>query len=244
MNMKKNSYQGVSFLLVVLVFTSCVGPQNLQNKVNRHAYESIAVYDSKIINDKSDVKIAFNYSDSSGLPFDNKVELIDGGMVWLLLFFKYEYDMELYMGDGASNPVVTDKMEEIFNTTFERSGDFTIADSTDKADLICNITYEKIEVMAPYYRYGFGLTTFVTTSDEVDGSHSDIAVNIELKNNEKDQILMDSTFSASKDIGFNASSVKKYEVSDFAMVNLLENLTLSTQEIAKEVTTSINKEVE
>lgn len=239
--MKKICYQGVSFLLVVLVFSSCIGPKNLQNQVNRHAYESIAVYDSKIINDKSDVKIAFNYSDSSSLPFDNKVELIDGGMLWLLLFFKYDYEMELYMGDGASNPVVTDKMEEIFNTTFERSGDFIIADSTDVADLICNVTFEKIEVKAPYDRNGFGLLSMVSTSETADGSNSDIAINIELKNNKEDQILMDSTFSVSKDIGFNASSVKQNEVSDFAMVNLLENLTLSTQEIAKEVTASINE---
>lgn len=243
MKMMKINYQGASFLLVVLFFTSCVGPKNLQNQVNRYAYESIAVYDSKIIDDKSDVKIAFNFSDSSSLPFDNKVELKDGGMLWLLLFFKYDYDMELYMGNGASNPMVTDKMEEIFNTTFERSGDFIIVDSTVKADLICDITFEKIEVMTPYDREGFGLLSMVSTSETADGSHSDIAIKIELKNNKEDQILMDSTFSASKDIGFNASSVKQNEVRDFAMVNLLENLTISTQEIAKRVTASLNNEI-
>lgn len=154
---------------------------------------------------------------------------------------KYNYDMQITMGNNACEPSILLKMEEIINTTFRRSGNFKLADSvSNKSDYTCNISFDKIKIDAPYQRYGSGLGGSVSYSEKAFGSHAELKVSIEMFRHNASEAIIDSSFTITNEVGFNASSLKLYEVPNYAMRNLIEKLTLSTQEIAKQLTNTIN----
>ncbi len=230
----------VVFLLIIL-FASCVGPKALQRQINKKSYESVLIFDSEKITEKPDRKINFEIVNESTIPAESTVLKNDGRMLWLLLFYTYNYDMTITLGDNASNPSALPLVENALTGTFDRSGAFkrVLSSKSLETDYKGIITIKELNITCDYYRKGMGFWSYTTQSENADNSTGKVKFNLKLYNNEG-SLLLDKDYTENRSIAFATTSTKIREVKKMTMKNLIENLTLSSQAVGLAMTNDIN----
>ena len=225
-----------------VLFTSCMGPKSLQRQINRTAYEPVMIYDSEIASEKSDQKVAFDFINESGLPAESTVIKNDGHFLYLILFYTYDYDMTVKLGENASDPSATNIVKNALYGTVDRSGAFNriVETETTKADYKSVVTLKEVDISCKYYRKGMAFGA--TSTDEVRAEKSIGKVVLNLKLYDRSgAVILEKDYTENGVTEFATSTTKYNEVRKMAMKNLIENLTVSSQSLARAMTYDINK---
>jgi len=237
----------LKFPIVVCAFiflTSCQGPKTLQMQVNRKTYEPLLIHDKNILEDKSSKTLKLTIVDRANLSDLSEVSKKNGYFLPLLLFSVWNYDMVITLGNHSSNPRVVSFVQSSIEETFERSGDFIITDSTSQSphNYLCEITIDSINVNCDYNRTGMSSMNFYSASETAYSSKGFVKLTLDLIENDKS--VLSKTYSIEKSVNFIKTDDNIKNVKHHAMKNLIENLTLSTKEIAENMVNDVNSKVE
>lgn len=239
--MKK--FQSLLCLLVaVLLLASCMGPKSLQRQINRKSYEPVLVFDSEIASEKGAETVSFDFVNESRLPMESTVTKNDGKFLWLLLYYHYNYDMTVHLGENLSDPTATNLVKTALYGTLDRSGAFNriVETETVKPDYRSVITVKEIDVTCKYYRKGMGVWSYTTSEVKADKSIGKVSINLKLYDR-NGKILMDKDYVENGVTDFTTSTTKYQDVRKMAMQNLIENLTVSSQTIGRKMTSDLNQ---
>lgn len=237
----KNLYSILSLLGLSLLFTNCVGPKSLQKQINRTAYEPILILDSEQVTEKSDKTIAFEIVNESPLTPGSTVFKNDGHFLYLLIFYTYEYDMTITLGDNASNPSALGIMENALYGTFDRSGILQRQMPSDSSvtDYRALVTVKEVDIKCDYINKGFGFWSFSSSEASAQKSQGKVVTNLKLYDKEGN-LLLEKDYTKHETTEFASTTTNYSLVRKMAMKNLVENLTLSSQDIALQLTHDIN----
>ena len=232
----------LSLALAAALFTSCMGPKSLQRQINRTAYEPVMIYDSEIASEKSDQKVAFDFINESALPAESTVIKNDGHFLWLLIFYTYDYDMTVRLGENASDPSATNIVKNALYGTIDRSGAFNriVETESTEADYKTVVTLKEVDISCRYYRKGMAFGSASTDEVRADKSIGKMVLNLKLYDKTGEMIL-EKDYEENGVTAFTTPSTKYREVRKMAMKNLIENLTVSSQSIARAMTYDINR---
>lgn len=200
------------------------------------------VFDSEFASEKLNQQVSFDFVNESGIGEKSSVIKNDGRFLWLLLYYSYDYDMTVTLGENASNPTVTNVVKNAFYGTIDRSGIFNrvVETETVKPNYRSVITIKEMDVTCKYYRTGMGFWSYTTDEVKADKSYGKYTINLKLYN-QNGEVMLDKDYTKDAVTDFAISTTKYNEVSKMAMKNLIENLTVSSQEIARTMTNDINK---
>ena len=238
--MKKNT-SILYTLIAVILFTGCMGPKSLQRQINRTAYEPVMIFDSEIASEKSDQKVAFAFVNESNLPLESTVVKNEGRFLYLVLFYSYDYDMTVTLGENASEPSATTIVKNAIYGTADRSGIFHRVMDTDsvKADYRSVITLKEANISCKYYRKGMGMGSTSTNEVRADKSIGKVVMNLKLYDRDG-AVILEKDYEENGITDFATATTEYREVRKMAMKNLIENLTVSSQNVARQMTYDIN----
>ena len=91
-----------------------------------------------------------------------------------------------------------------------------------------------------FYTKGFAFWGVSDYSVNAENSIGDLIFNLKLYDKEG-SLVLDKDYSEHQAMKYNSSSVKLHEVKKMAMKNMIENLTVSSQNIAAVMTADINR---
>ncbi|SDK72456.1 hypothetical protein SAMN04488034_101238 [Salinimicrobium catena] len=228
-----------------LLFTNCVGPKSLQKQINRTAYEPVLILDSEQVPEKSDKTIAFEVLNESPLTPESTVFKNDGHFLYLLVFFTYEYDMTITLGDNASNPTALSVLQNSFFGTFDRSGllQRTPKEEGSETDYKAIVRVKELDIKCDYMNKGFGFGSFSTAEAKAQKSVGKILLNLELYDHEG-ALLLEKDYVENRIMDFASNTTNYSKVKKMAMKNLVENLTVTSQAVALEMTRDINASIQ
>ena len=228
--------------LLVFIFTGCAGPKSLERRINRTAYEPVFFYETEKVAEKSEKTVSLELINQSELPARSTVYKNEGRMLWLLLYQNYEYDMTITLGDNASNPTALKLVENAITGTFDRSGTFLTSDNS-ASDYKGVVTIKEMDVTCDFYTKGFAFWGVSDYSVNADNSIGNLVFNLKLYDKEG-SLILDKDYTEKQAVKYGSSSIKLHEVKKMAVKNMIENLTISSQNIASAMTNDINKALE
>lgn len=235
----------LGLLALALLFTNCVGPKSLQKQINRTAYEPVLILDSEKVAEKSEETIAFDLINESPLTPESTVFKNDGHFLYLLIFYTYEYDMTITLGDNASNPTAMRVMENALHGTFDRSGVLQRLAQQDSSvtDYKAIISVKELDIKCDYLNKGFGFWSFSTAEAKAQKSVGHVLLNLKLYD-KAGELLLEKDYVEKKTTEFASTTTNYSEVRKMAMKNLVENLTVSSQALALQMTNDINTTIQ
>lgn len=228
-------------ICLTVIFSGCAGPKSLERKINRTAYEPVFFYESEKVTEKADKTVSFELVNMSELPAHSTVVKNKGRMLWLLFYQKYNYDMTIMLGQNASEPGALNLIQHAITSTFDRSGTFktAIPVNNSAADYRSVVTVKEADVTCNFFTEGFAFWGVSDYAVNAENSVGKLVFNLKLYD-KGGSLLLDRNYTEEQSMKYNSSSVKLHDVKRMAMKNLIENLTVSSQNIAAEMTKNIN----
>mgnify|MGYP006999712454 CR=1 FL=1 len=227
-------------IVVILLgfLASCMGPKNLQNRVNSKDYTTPMVYTSPLVKDKSDINVQVQFENLAELDELTLVTKDRGYYIPLILLYLWDYDMNITLGDEATNPSITSSIETITKTVFERSGRFNVSED-ESAAYKARVILKNVNFNCDYKRFGSAVGAYANYNESADKSKGVLEMQLVLED-KNGNVILDEVFEKENTIGFVGNSESITKIKHLAMRNLIENLSLTAERVAIDMVDEIN----
>lgn len=233
----------IIFSLAIVGLAGCV-PQTLQKKINKRTYEPAVLYNTEIVEDKSPTNINVRFINETKLSDQSQVTRKKWFFFYLIVFYTYDYTMEIQLGNNSCVPKTIPFVENTITEIMKRSGTFRVSTDSSSANSDYNAIFsiKNVDIHCGYETNGTALGSIQSRNETAKMAIGNVLVNVKLFN-KQNELIYEKDYSDSQSVGYSGSTEKIREVKYRAMQNLVENLTLSVQNIGRDVTKELNQVV-